>query len=350
MPANKSIHFTRSFNSHFSSFLGKYKYHRIIIFIDYNVFKYHSKNIKIALNNNNVIYETFEVKEKSKNLESFSAIINFLIKNKADKETIVFSIGGGVLSDLIGFASSTYMRGLKYVNIPTTLLSQVDSSIGGKTGVNYAGYKNLLGSFYKPNDIIISFEFLKSLPPLEYLNGFGEVVKYGLLDTDMFLFLLKNIEKVNSRNLNTLEILIKKCVEIKSRIVEKDFKDHSSRRFLNLGHTFAHAIESMSMNKISHGIAVSFGLRIALSISAELYKFPKEKINSVNYILNYLGFSETLNMPLKKDTIMKYIRLDKKIQGNDINYILLKNIGEPFIEKNINEIYIEKALNTVNGR
>lgn len=352
MQIDKSIYFTKGFDSHFSNFFEKYKSNRIVIFIDHNVVKYHLKNIQIVLkkNNNEVIYEILKVNEKSKNLESLLYVINFLIKNQIGKESIIFSIGGGVLGDLVGFASSIYMRGLDYVNVPTTFLSQVDSSIGGKTGVNYNGYKNLIGCFYKPTSIIICLEFLNSLPPNEYLNGFGEVAKYGLLDTDMFLFLINNVENMNSRNPDILDALIKKCVEIKLGIVNKDFKDQNSRRFLNLGHTFAHAIESTSNNEISHGIAVSFGLRMALSISVDLYKFPREKVNSLNYILNRLGFFETIGIPLKKEKLMKFIRLDKKKQGDDVNYILLKDVGKPIIKKNIDNTHIEKAIGKINGR
>ena len=182
------------------------------------------------------------------------------------------------------------------------------------------------------------------------MNGFGEVAKYGLLDKYLFSFLINNRKQIIARDSEIINELVKECVKIKLRIVNKDFKDSNSRRFLNLGHTFAHAIESMSFNKITHGIAVSFGLRIALSISSDLYNFPKEKINSLNFILKSIGFSETLDIALKKDRLMKYIKLDKKKEGKKNNYILLRDVGKPCIENDVDDIYIENALNKINKK
>ena len=287
-----------------------------------------------------------KVTEKIKSLEMASTLYEKLLKLKADRQTVLVGIGGGVIGDLAGFVAATYLRGVKWIGIPTTLLSQVDSSIGGKTGVNHPQGKNLVGAFHQPSLVICDLNFLKSLPHKDIVSGLGEIYKYGLsLDPNLFQYLKKNQDKLLTRDPAVLEKLVFKCLKLKAMIVQKDeFETKGLRDVLNFGHTFGHALEKeLHQLKLRHGEAVIWGMLFALNLSLIKKKIPLEQYHLISTIL--------LDLPVKKlprrlpiGPLIDTMKKDKKAEIGKIRFILLKNIGQTVKEKNITQIELEKAF------
>ena len=282
--------------------------------------------------------------EEEKNIDSYNEIVNFLGSKSLRRNDLIIGLGGGALTDLAGFVSSTYMRGLDYIQIPTSLLAQVDASIGGKTAINYKKIKNFIGTFYNPSKIIICPKFLQTLDEQEFLNGLAEVLKHALITsvnaTDE---LIKRHEKINSRHTETLLEMIQESIEIKADIVLEDFTETGKRKFLNFGHTFAHGIESTNLSDpILHGHAVIIGMMMALdygkyinSSDNNTHKKSLELLKSFNF-----DFSK---IKLNAKQIVSAMQKDKK-NTNTINLILLKEIGSPYILEEINEKRLVKFL------
>jgi len=274
--------------------------------------------------------------EKSKSITRLEKIYNKLFKLKIDRSTVVYAFGGGVIGDLAGFVSATFMRGIDYVQIPTTLLSQIDSSVGGKTAINSEYGKNLIGSFYQPKLVLIDTKTLSSLPNNQMISGYAEMIKYALISNkNFFKWLEKNGKFILKKNNKYLEYSIYKCCKSKVKIVEKDEKEKNERALLNLGHTFAHALERISNYKgFTHGEAVSVGIILAFKLS---YKYKYCSIIDLKRIINHFN---QLKLPQNISDIMKYqpksseiisaMKLDKKTKNNVINFILAKGIGKAF--------------------
>lgn len=319
---------------------------KIIVVTDRNVYKYYK----------NFLYENFKnIKkiivlkpgESTKSIESLLYIYKEFYKLKVDKSYKIVAFGGGVITDLTSFASSTYMRGLDLITIPTTLLSMVDASIGGKNAINLFNVKNLIGSFYKSKKTIKNQKFLKTLPQKEILAGLSETIKHALIkDKKLFYFLKNKRESIIKLNSKSMKELITKSSKIKEKIVKVDFYEKGTRRLLNFGHTLAHALESSF--KISHGEAVSLGMVFALKLSVKK-RFLSEKDFS-----EIISLFKDYNLPVdfnkyiknknsnnkKKKEIFKKILFDKKKEGRYLNFILLKGIGRSFIHKvKIEELY-----------
>ena len=209
--------------------------------------------------------------EKYKNQDSISKIYNFLLKNKFSRDGCIVAFGGGVIGDMSGFAAATYQRGINFIQIPTTLLAMVDSSVGGKTGINHALGKNMIGSFHQPSAVIIDTEVLKTLSDRQFNAGMAEVIKYGIIeDKTFFKWLSANTEKIKSKNTDAMIKIIKKSCEIKAKIVAMDEKEKNIRALLNLGHTFGHAIENnLGYGKWLHGEAIACGFLIASTVAIQ---------------------------------------------------------------------------------
>ncbi len=276
----------------------------------------------------NVFEYTFPHGEKSKNLTTYGNILNFLAESAFTRSDLVVALGGGVTGDMAGFAASTYMRGIDYVQVPTTLLSMIDSSVGGKTAVDLPSGKNLVGSFYQPIMVLIDTATLTTLPCTEYKNGMGEGIKYVVLDGGE---LIPIVEKgIRCSCANEIGKFIKLCVTSKANIVEKDEKESNLRRLLNLGHTFAHSIEKLSNYTIPHGVCVAEGLRIISDISHK-----QGKLNDLDYnkIINLL---EKYEMPRITDYSMQdminVMNVDKKVENGNINFVIPYAIGDCRIE------------------
>ena len=307
-------------------------FNKFFLFIDRKIEKKIIKKLVNSIKQKKIIYY-FNSSEKNKNINSVIKILNLLQKNSFNRNDCLITVGGGITGDTGGFAASLYKRGLKFVNIPTTLLSQVDSSVGGKTGVNTIFGKNLIGSFYQPSIVLADTIFLKSLPKREIICGYAEILKHSIiLKKSNFNYLHKNVKKILSLKSPYIEKTIFDSCKIKREIVQKDEHENNLRKILNFGHTFAHAYEA-SMNyskKLNHGEAVILGIYSALQFSLK-NKILKKK--DFNLILSHLKKAELFfnikKLFSKKDTnrIVSYMQKDKKNNSEKINLILLKKIG-----------------------
>ena len=329
-------------------------FEKCFIVIDKNIPKKFILNIKKSLKNKKIYLLFFNASEKNKNLNSVNKILKILLKKNFSRNDCLISLGGGITGDVSGFAASLFKRGLKFINIPTTLLAQVDSSIGGKTGVNSKYGKNLIGSFYQPSLVLSDTQFLKSLSRREVISGYGEILKHSLIDNKKFFnFLNKNLKKVLNLSSPFIEKSIYESCKIKKKIVEKDEKEQGLRKVLNFGHTFAHAYEaSLGYNrKLNHGEAVILGMKTALNFSLNENILIK---NEYNLIVNHINNSG-LTLSIKKyfsvkdlNKILSFMIKDKKNNSENINLVLLKKIGKPtfnkqYTKKNLS-LFLKKFL------
>ncbi len=310
------------------------------------------KSIISKFNKDKIEKKKIVFNEKSKNLKTVSSIVKILEKNNFSRNDSLISVGGGICGDVCGFASSIFKRGLNFINVPTTLLSQVDSAIGGKTGINSLSGKNMIGSFYQPSLVISDIDFLKSLPKREMICGYAEILKHSLIkDKIFFKFLKKNFIKILSHDHKFLEKTIYKSCLIKKEIVEKDEKEKNIRKVLNLGHTFAHAYEAtVGYNKgLNHGEAVLLGITSAVEFSRKKNILKKNDFEQIAEHLRKLNY-DNLNKYFKLKDISKiifYMKQDKKNKDDKINLILLKSIGKPMLNKSFRENNIRSFLKTL---
>lgn len=243
---------------------------KLCIVSDSNVAPLYAKHIEEQLlkTGNKVFTFVFEAGEANKNLDTVEDVYEFLIKNHFDRKDMLVALGGGVVGDLTGFTAATYLRGISFIQVPTSLLAQVDSSIGGKTGVDFRAYKNMVGAFYQPKLVYMNISVLKSLSDRLFNSGFGEIIKHGLIkDAAYYEWLRDNISNIKSRNSDALEQMIYVSCNIKREVVEKDPKEKGDRALLNYGHTLGHAIEKLMDFKLYHGECVTLGMIAALRIS-----------------------------------------------------------------------------------
>ena len=240
---------------------------KLCIVSDSNVAPLYAKHIEEQLlkTGNKVFTFVFEAGEANKNLDTVEDVYEFLIKNHFDRKDMLVALGGGVVGDLTGFTAATYLRGISFIQVPTSLLAQVDSSIGGKTGVDFRAYKNMVGAFYQPKLVYMNISVLKSLSDRLFNSGFGEIIKHGLIkDAAYYEWLRDNISNIKSRNSDALEQMIYVSCNIKREVVEKDPKEKGDRALLNYGHTLGHAIEKLMDFKLYHGECVTLGMIAAL--------------------------------------------------------------------------------------
>ena len=329
-------------------------FNQCLIVVDKKIPRKLISKILHSLDKKQTTVHYFSASEKNKNQGSVDKILSILLSKNFNRNDCVISIGGGITGDVSGFAASIFKRGLKFVNIPTTLLSQVDSSIGGKTGINSKYGKNLIGAFYQPSLVISDIEFLKSLPKRELICGYGEILKHALIaDRKFFNFLNNNSSKI----LNLETPLIKKAIYqsclIKKKIVEADEKEVGIRKILNFGHTFAHAFEATLgySNKLNHGEAVILGVKTAAKFSLLNKILNIRDYELIENHLSDLNLPRNINMFFTmKDLnkILSFMKKDKKNNTKKINLVLLKKIGSPvftlqFDEKKIHS-FLKKEL------
>jgi 3-dehydroquinate synthase len=283
--------------------------------------------------------------EHTKSLESFGQIMEVLLKEHFHRDVVLIALGGGVIGDLTGFVAATFMRGIRFIQIPTSLLAQVDASIGGKTAINHPLGKNMIGAFYPPKAVLIDVRMLATLPDKQFKSGLAEVVKHALiLDENFADFLVENREKILAKEKTALSEMIFRSCKIKAEIVQKDEREEGLRAILNFGHTLGHAIETSMNYQILHGEAVSIGMLFALKLSCLWTNFPEEKLHKA------LGLWRAFDLPEKlkdlsslcalnailpgncfKEKLLAAMKLDKKHAGNELKYILLEDIGQPVI-------------------
>ena len=290
--------------------------------------------------------------DKTKTMLQISNLVEEILSFEIDRDTIIIAFGGGVIGDIAGFAASILLRGLDFIQVPTTLLSQVDSSVGGKTGVNGSLGKNLLGSFHQPLAVMTDTSILNSLPDRELKAGFAEVIKYGLISDEIFFsWLNKNYLRILNRDQNILKIAILKSCSIKADIIRNDEKESGNRALLNLGHTFAHAIESFGDHdgRIVHGEAVAIGICMAFRFSCKLGFCLKKDTDKVFNIFKTSGLPTSLreipNLNIKTSGMMDRFKYDKKTKKNKLTFILNNKIGESFIKNDINLLALENFIN-----
>ena len=316
---------------------------KVALIIDNNV----PKNFKIGLSKKfkhfDLLIYHFNSNEKHKSLVKVNKLLNKLFMKNFNKSDLIISVGGGIAGDLTGFVASIYKRGINFINIPTTLLAQVDSAIGGKTGVNSSYGKNLIGSFNQPKLVIIDVSFLKSLPKKEMICGFAEILKHAIIkDRKFFNWLKINSKKILKKNTNALVYAIKRSCEIKMFFINKDVNEKNIRMKLNFGHTFAHAIEVRNnySKKNTHGEAVLSGMILATKLSV-IKKICKPKVlDEIKKIYEKNNLAYTYNKFSKRksiESLIPYLKHDKKNNDSKINFILLKNIGKT-TEPNKNKI------------
>jgi 3-dehydroquinate synthase len=275
---------------------------------------------------------TMPAGEKNKNLDTVLETIRQLIAAGADRKSMIVGFGGGIVCDMAGFIASIYMRGMKFGFVPTSLMAQVDASVGGKNGVNCDGYKNMIGVFNQPDFVLCDPKTLKTLPEREFKSGMAEVIKCGLIaDAELFSYVENNIAAILNCEKEQVDTIVAKSVSIKAGIVEADEKESGERKKLNLGHTFGHAIEKHSNNALLHGEAVSVGLVIAAKISELLNMITCEDFIRIKNVLETTGLPVTINIP--PANLMEAIGKDKKRENDFVSFVLNRGIGNSEIKE-----------------
>ncbi|MBA4395048.1 MAG: 3-dehydroquinate synthase, partial [Desulfobacca sp.] len=287
----------------------------------------------------------FPAGETSKNIQTCLQLVDQLIALGADRYSSLIALGGGVVGDLTGFIASIYMRGIPFFQIPTTLMAQVDSSIGGKTGIDLSAGKNLLGTFYQPQAVFIDLTFLQTLNDREFNSGLSEILKYGIIEgPELFRALEEGISGIKKRDPILLEKIITKSCRIKKRIVEMDEKESGLRRILNFGHTIGHAVEAESRYTISHGEGVAIGMVCAALLSEKLKYLNSQERGQIESLVKSFGLPHTIPNDLETKALLARMRKDKKKQGQRLPLVLLKKIGLPFINGTVPETIIQEAI------
>lgn len=290
---------------------------------------------------------TFPAGEASKNLSTVEKLYEFLIENSFDRNDMLLAVGGGVTGDLTGFAAATYLRGIRFVGIPTSLLSMVDSSIGGKTGVDYKAYKNMVGAFYQPSAVYINVNALKSLPEREFSAGMGEVIKHAFIrDTDYYKFLKEQKYGIICKDAELLMSMIYQSLSIKKAVVERDPKEKGERALLNFGHTIGHAIEKASDFSLLHGECVAIGMVAAAVISVLRGTITTDDAVKVRELLVAYGLP-VKSPKIKREELLSICHKDKKADGSKIKFILLNSIGEAYIDPEVSDDEIWSAFQTI---
>ena len=329
-------------------------FNQCLVIVDKNVPKKLIGKVLNSLPKKKISLYYFNYNKKNKNQKSIENILSILLSKNFNRNDCVISVGGGITGDVSGFAASIFKRGLKFINIPTTLLSQVDSSIGGKTGINSKYGKNLIGSFYQPSLVISDIIFLKSLPKREIICGYGEILKHAIIaDKKFFNFLDINGSKILNLESPFIERAIFKSCSIKKKVVEADEKELGIRKILNFGHTFAHAYEATLgySKKLNHGEAVILGIKTVAKFSLVNNILNIKEFSLIQNHLNKLSLPRKINkfFTIKNlNKILSFMKKDKKNNTDKVNLVLLKKIGSPiyklqFNEKKIN-LFLRKEL------
>ncbi|QSH42078.1 3-dehydroquinate synthase [Lentisphaerota bacterium ZTH] len=320
---------------------------RCLIVTDSNVQPLYEKQLKLALaevgaESANYVYPAGE---EYKTPETVIDICRKGVRSGLDRKSLIIALGGGVCGDMAGFAAAVYMRGIDFIQIPTTLLSMVDSSVGGKTGADLPEGKNLVGAFWQPQIVLIDPETLLTLPYGEICCGLAEVVKYGMiLDGELFSLLEQNCEKLKNLDLEFYSKIIKRCCELKAEVVRRDEREGGMRAILNYGHTFGHAIELLSNFEIAHGKAVSMGMSVAASLAVDTGRVEKELQLRQNALLEKLDLPVKVSGDLEPEEIYNAMMQDKKTLGKIIRVVLPDTIGSVSIVDGLEKDVVIEAI------
>ncbi len=284
--------------------------------------------------------------EEYKNLESLNPIFETLLKRHFDRQTTLVALGGGVVGDIAGFAAAAYQRGVPFIQIPTTLLAQVDSSVGGKTGVNHALGKNMIGAFHQPNCVVIDINTLQTLDDRQLSAGLAEVIKYGLInDLDFFEWLENHATDLLARDPQTLSYAIAQSCQDKATLVAEDERENGRRALLNLGHTFGHAIETgMGYGQVLHGEGVAIGMVLAAQMSAQLGWINEADVNRVIALIEKMNLPTDLPKQMTAEKMLGFMQVDKKVRQGKIRLVLLEKLGKAVITDDYDPKVLNKTL------
>lgn len=321
-------------------------FQKICIITDSNVEQLYLEKVRAALAplNRTVVSYVLPAGEEHKNLTEIQKVYGYLISQHFERKDLLIALGGGVVGDMTGFTAATYLRGIDFVQIPTTLLSQVDSSVGGKTGVDYDAYKNMVGAFYQPRLVYMNTDVLKTLPEEQFASGMGEVLKSGLLrNKDFYRWLDVRSEAILEKDADAMDHMVRECCKIKAAVVEEDPKEQGVRAILNLGHTLGHAVEKLKNFTMLHGHCVGFG-----TVAAAWLSYQKGML-SVDELEQIIRLNETFRLPtavtdLSVEEIIAATKSDKKMEGGTIKFILLDGIGNAVVDRSITDEDMRFAL------
>lgn len=322
---------------------------RLCIVTESNVGPIYAEELKNLLEPHckKVVIHQFHAGEQYKNIDTISEIYETLILNKFDRKDMLLALGGGVTGDMTGFAAATYLRGIDFIQIPTTLLAQVDSSVGGKTGVDFKAYKNMVGAFYMPKLVYMNLSTLNSLPQREYLQGMGEVVKHGIIrDGEYFHWLKTHVDDVLNKDLNVLKQLLFVSCNIKRVVVENDPKEQNERALLNFGHTIGHAVEKVKNFSLLHGECISIGINAASFLSMEKGYISVREYHDILDLLKMYQLPITTT-DIDANDVVEATFNDKKMDAGIIKFVLADKIGDAFISKDISKEDLFKGVKKV---
>ncbi len=334
--SNYSIQIKAGLISEFGNIIKKKSNGKIVVLTNKTVYKLWYKKLHTSFRRAGIKEKLIIVPdgERYKNSHTYNKVISNMLENNIDRYSTLVTLGGGVIGDLGGFVAATYMRGITLIHIPTTLIAQVDSSIGGKVAIDHPRAKNIIGAFYNPELVLTDPNILKTLSDTEYTNGLFEAVKIALVyDIKLYEYLKNNIDEILKKDNKTIEYLVKKSTKLKAEIIQKDPFEKDLRMILNFGHTFGHALEtSGGYKKISHGVAVGWGILLALNLSENYKLIDLSKHQEIIAIIKRLLGKNKMGK-LNQTKIWKTMTLDKKAINNKVRFVLLKGIGQPLIKE-----------------
>lgn len=325
--------------------------HRICIVSDTTISKYYMENVVEIAKDYASVVETFTLKpgEEQKNLYSVHQLYEYLIQSKFDRKDFLIALGGGVVGDLTGFVAATYLRGISFIQMPTTLLAMVDSSVGGKTGVDFSSYKNMVGAFKQPKAVYINTSTLRTLDERQYCSGLGEVTKYGYIQDKAFdQWIKENMDGILKKEPEALAHMIYTSCDNKRKVVEEDPKEQGLRAILNFGHTLGHAIEKMMDFQLYHGECVSIGMVAAAYISYKRNMITKEDLLSIQNTLKQCDLPISIQK-LNEEELIDITKNDKKMDAGKIKFILLDGIGNAVIDRSVTTEEMLEGFRYVTG-
>jgi 3-dehydroquinate synthase len=320
--------------------------HKVVIITNPLLQNLYGEALKKNLIDNEYEVEILSVPdgEEQKSIGTATALYEKLEEFHAERTTSIIALGGGVIGDLAGFVAATYLRGIPFIQAPTTLLAQVDSSVGGKVAIDHNKLKNRIGAFYQPKLVISDTNTLRTLPYRDIANGLAEIIKHGLIwDESLFKFIDENMDRIISIDLEVLEELIYRAVKVKAAVIERDEKDLNLRNILNYGHTIGHAIETLSDFQLKHGEAVAIGMELEGEIARRMGMLTDDELGLMNSVIKKAGLYATIP-ELKAEDIIDVMKHDKKVQNGRIRFVLLDSIGKAVIRDDVEMGLVEEIL------
>lgn len=331
--------------------------HKIMILSDSNVSKFHLSDVMsiVKTYTNNAYSYIIEAGEEQKHLDTVADIYEQLILKQFDRSDFLIALGGGVIGDITGYVAATYLRGIRFIQMPTSLLAMVDSSIGGKTGVDFRSYKNMVGAFHQPQAVYINLSVLTTLPNREFNSGFGEIIKHGLIkNKDYFIELQENVTQILNRDSNLLEEIIYQSCLVKQNVVENDPTEKGERALLNFGHTIGHAVEKYMNFSLLHGECVAIGMVAAAYMSYRRAAISREAFEKILTLIKAYQLPTAITLDETSEEIMisdalSIVKHDKKMISGQIRFVLLKEVGNAYIDKTVQDDEIKQAISFIIG-